>query len=77
MKFEKIEFSHAFYDSYYDTTFYAFNTVPKIGHGNWAISEGGDTAYNLSNDHVTQSDFPTELVQLIEYIPDDPEIEVY
>lgn len=77
MKFEKIEFSHAFYDDYYDMVFYTFNTVPQIGHGNWAISEGGDVAYNMLNDNVTQTNFPEELMYLLDHIPDGVDIEGY
>lgn len=77
MKFENVEFSHAFYDDYTGVVFYAFNTVPQIGHGEWAISEGGDVAYNLMNDNITQIDYPHELGYLTEYIPDNVEIEGY
>lgn len=75
MDFKEIRFCNAFYDSYWGTVFYSFDTVPKIGHGHWAISEGGDAAYNLLNDYVTQRDFPDELLELLEYIPDNVEIE--
>lgn len=75
MNFEKIECNYAFYDDYSCEIFYAFETIPVIGHGEWAISQGGDVAYNLMNDNITQTDFPEELLQLLEYIPDDIEIE--
>lgn len=75
MNFEKVECTYAFYDEYSSSIYYAFKTVPVIGHGEWAISSGGDCAYNLSNDFITQDEFPIELLSLLEYIPDDIEIE--
>lgn len=74
MKFEKIKCTYAFYDDYTSDIFYAFETVPVIDHGEWAISRSGDAAYNLQNDNITQN-FPNELLILLEYIPDDIEIE--
>lgn len=75
MNFEEIECHYAFFDDYTGEIFYAFKTTPVIGHGEWAISRGGDAAYDLSNDNITQTDFPTELLILLEYIPDNIEIE--
>lgn len=75
MKFEKIECTSAFYDEYTGTVFYCFDTIPVIGHNEWAISEGGDVAYDLLCDRYEQVDFPNELLDLLSYIPDDIEIE--
>ena len=75
MNFEKIECNYAFYDDFSCEIFYAFETIPVIDHGEWAISQGGGVAYNLMNDNITQTDFPEELLQLLDYIPDDIEIE--
>ena len=75
MNFEKIECIYAFYDDYTGDVFYQFNTVPQIDHGEWAISRGGDTAYDTMCDFITQDEFPPELIELVEYIPEDIEIE--
>ncbi|ANS06148.1 hypothetical protein BI032_gp273 [Citrobacter phage vB_CfrM_CfP1] len=75
MKFEKIKCTYAFYDNYCDTIFYAFDTVPVIGHGEWAISRGGDVAYDLQTDRITQTGFPNELMSVLNYITDDIEID--
>ncbi|WP_411750022.1 hypothetical protein [Serratia marcescens] len=75
MEFMKIKCTGAFYDEYYGAVFYTFDTVPQIGHGYWAISEGGDSAYNTLNDQVTQVDYPEELLMLLEHIPENIEIE--
>lgn len=75
MTFEEIECTYAFYDDYSSEIFYAFRTVPQIGHGEWAISAGGDTAYDMSNDNITQEDFPIELLQLLGHIPDEIEVD--
>lgn len=75
MRFKKIHFNHAFYDNWTDQVFYAFYTAPQIDHGEWAISAGGDTAYDLCSDVVTQTDFPEELLELIEYIPNNVKVE--
>jgi hypothetical protein len=76
-KFEKVEFLEAFYDDWSGEVFYSFRTIPEIGHGEWAISSGGDTAYDLLYDRITQTEFPEELLLLCDYIPDlsDDEIE--
>lgn len=68
MEFKKIKHVSSFYDDFYDTVFYVFETVPRIGHGEWGISAGGDIAYNLMTDNVTQDRFPIELVHLTKYI---------
>ncbi len=75
MEFQKIKCVYAFLDDYTGCIFYAFDTVPEIGHGEWAISSGGDCAYDLRTDRITQTDFPNELLSLLSYIPDDIEIE--
>lgn len=75
MSFDKIECTHAFYDDYTGTIFYAFDTIPVIGHGEWAISGGGDLAYDLRTDRIHETEFPNELISLLEYISDDVEIE--
>lgn len=75
MKFEKVECAYAFYDEFSSSIYYSFDTVPKIGHGEWAISSGGDCAYDLRTDFITQDEFPIELLSLLEYIPDDIEID--
>lgn len=75
MKFKSIKCTQAFYDDYSGTVFYAFETVPVIGHGEWAISSGGDVAYDLRTDRMTQSDFPNELLILLSHIPDNIDIE--
>ncbi|MGL4521773.1 MAG: hypothetical protein ACRCWQ_04425 [Bacilli bacterium] len=74
MEFTKIECTHAFYDEYWGTAFYVFDTIPEIGHGEWAISEGGDVVYDLLYDRVVQN-YPAELSCLVDHIPDDIEIE--
>lgn len=73
--FEKIACVYAFYDSYYGDIFYNFETIPQIGHGEWAITRGGDSAYDLRTDQVTQTEFPDELLLLLDNIPSDIEIE--
>lgn len=75
MEFEKIECVSAFYDDYSSTIFYMFDTIPTIGHGEWAISSGGDCAYDVMTDNITQDQFPIELMELLAYIPDDIDIE--
>lgn len=75
LEFEKIECVSAFYDDFSSTIFYVFNTVPVIGHGEWAISGGGDCAYDLRTDHITQDEFPHELMLLLDHIPEDIHIE--
>ncbi|EOZ5069696.1 TPA: hypothetical protein L3F84_000750 [Enterobacter cloacae] len=75
MEFEKVEFVSAFYDDYCGEVFYVFDTIPKIGHGGWAISRGGDVAYDLSCDRLLQSDYPNELIFLTNYIPESVEID--
>lgn len=75
MNFKKIKCTGAFYDNYYGTVFYTFDTIPQIGHGYWAISEGGDAAYNTLNDQVTQVDYPNELLILLSHIPENIKIE--
>ena len=73
--YTKVEFSHAFYDDWCGEVFYAFRTTPQIGHGEWAISAGGDTAYDLLHDNITQTDFPDDLLLLLEHIPENVEID--
>lgn len=75
MEFEKIECTYAFYDDYSSNIFYFFKTIPEIDHGEWAISSGGDCAYDMSTDHITQDEFPIELMALLEFIPNDIEID--
>lgn len=75
MNFKKVICTHAFYDEDYGEIFYSFDTVPQIGHGEWAISRGGDTVYDLLHDRVMQGGYPEELNALTDYIPDDIEIE--
>lgn len=75
MEFKNVEFAHAFYDDWSGNVYYAFKTVPQIDHGEWAISSGGDTAYDLLHDVITQTDFPSELMHLVEHIPENAEIE--
>lgn len=75
MEFESIECTYAFFDDFSGSIFYAFETVPQIDHGEWAISSGGDIAYNLANDNITQDGFPLELLTLLNHIPDDIEID--
>lgn len=70
-KFERIECVYAFYDDYSDQVFYQFETRPEIGHGEWAISRGGDVAYDMRFDRVCQDDFPSELIILTSHIPID------
>lgn len=74
MIFKKIKCVSAFHDDYTETTFYCFSTIPKIGNGEWAISSGGDIAYNTATDCITQDNFPEELLQLLPHI--DYSIEV-
>lgn len=75
MEFEKVECTYAFYDDFSCQIYYAFDTIPQIGHGEWAISRGGDCAYDLRWDNITQTDFPNELMFLLDYIPEDIEID--
>lgn len=72
--FQKVKCTQAFYDDYSGTVFYAFDTVPQIGHGEWAITRGGDIAYDLLRDRIVE-DYPNELIHLTNYIPDDIEID--
>lgn len=75
MEFEKVECVQAFYDDWYCEVFYQFITIPAIDDNNWAISRGGDVAYNLFTDRGTQVDYPNELLELLRYIPENIEIE--
>ncbi|MGL5016388.1 MAG: hypothetical protein ACRC6V_19240 [Bacteroidales bacterium] len=75
MKFKKIKCIQAFYDPDYATVFYGFQTDPQVGHGEWAISEGGDVAMDLRTERTTQVDYPNELLELLEYIPANMKIE--
>nr|DAE36484.1 MAG TPA: hypothetical protein [Caudoviricetes sp.] len=75
MEFEKIKCVSAFYDEDTDIVFYNFSTIPQIENGDWAISEGGDVAYNTRTDRITQDDFPPELLELLPYIDYDIEVE--
>lgn len=75
MQFEKVECIYAFYDEQSSNIYYAFDTVPVIGHGEWAISSGGDSAYDLRFDRLVECGYPNELLDLLEYIPDDIEID--
>jgi len=75
MEFEKVVCTHAFYDDYYCDVFYAFETIPQIGHGEWAISRGGDVVYDLLYDRFLQNGYPNELIFLTDYIPESIEIE--
>ena len=75
MEFEKIECTYAFYDEDIGNIFYAFETIPKIDDGEWSISQGGDVAYNLRTDRLVESGFPEELLSLLDFIPDDIEID--
>lgn len=75
MEFEKIECVYAFYDDENGDVYYSFKTTPQIDHGEWAISSGGDSVWDLRGDYWTQEDFPKELLLLVEHIPEDIEIE--
>jgi len=73
--FKNVEFIRAFYDDCTEEVFYCFKTLPQIDHGDWAISAGGDVAYDLCCENITQQDFPSGLINLLEYIPENVEIE--